>query len=105
MAGLLVNPKCVDNLQSQKQSDSRYWIFGLRIVGEFGGLIAIPVVLFVLAGRWLDGRWGTKPLFIIVGFVVAAVVSGMMVWRRSKEVAEEYQKLVNGENSPNSPKV
>ena len=70
-------------------------MFGLRIVGEFGGLIAIPVVLFVLAGRWLDERWGTKPWLVIAGFVVAAVVSGMMVWKRTKEVAEEYQTLVD----------
>lgn len=78
-----------------QQSDSKYWIFGLRIVGEFGGLIAIPVILFVLLGRWLDGRWGTKPWMTIVGFVVAAIVSGVMVWRRTKEVAKEYQRLIN----------
>lgn len=74
-------------------------MFGLKIVGEFGGLIAIPVVLFVLAGRWLDGRWGTKPVFIIIGFVVAAFVSGMMVWKRAKEISVEYQKLVDQEQT------
>ena len=89
----------MDKQINEKQSDSQYWMFGMRIVGEFGGLIAIPVVLFVLAGRWLDGRWGTKPVFIIVGFVIAAVVSGIMVWKRAKEVAEEYQKLVDGDKN------
>lgn len=89
----------MDKQINEKQSDARYWTFGLRIVGEFGGLIAIPVVLFVLAGRWLDGRWGTKPLMIIVGFVVAALVSGLMVWKRSKEISEEYQVLVNQDDT------
>lgn len=69
-------------------------MFGLRIVGEFGGLIAIPVVVFVLVGRWLDERWGTKPWMTVVGFLVAAAISALMVWRRTKEVAKEYQTLI-----------
>ncbi len=70
-------------------------MFGIRIVGEFGGLIAIPVVVFVLVGRWLDGRWGTKPWMTILAFILAALVSGIMVWRRTKDVAKEYQALIN----------
>lgn len=79
-------------------SDNKYWIFGLRIVGEFGGLIAVPVVVLVLLGRWLDGRWGTKPWMTIVAFVLAAVISGMMVWKRTKDVAKEYQQLINSKS-------
>lgn len=70
-------------------------MFGIRIVGEFGGLIAIPVVVFVLVGRWLDGRWETKPWMTIAAFVLAAAVSGIMVWRRTKEISKEYQELIN----------
>ena len=73
-------------------------MFGIRIVGEFGGLIAIPVVVFVFVGRWLDGRWGTKPWMTIVAFVLAALVSGLMVWRRTKDVAAEYQQLINSKS-------
>ena len=84
-----------------QQSDSKFWVFGLRIVGEFGGLIAIPVVVFVLLGRWLDVRWSTKPWMTIVAFVLAAVISALMVWRRTKEVAKEYQSLIN-DKTPSS---
>lgn len=74
-------------------------MFGIRIVGEFGGLIAIPVVVLVLLGRWLDGRWETKPWMTIVAFILAAIISGFMVWRRTKEVAREYQKLIKNDES------
>lgn len=80
-----------------QSSDSKFMMFGIRIVGEFGGLIAIPVVAFVLLGRWLDVRWGTKPWMTIGAFVLAALVSGIMVWRRTKDVAKEYQTLINTE--------
>ena len=80
-----------------QSSDSKFVIFGLRIVGEFGGLIAIPVVVFVLLGRFLDKRWETKPWMTIIAFVLAAVVSAIMVWRRTNDVAKEYQALINTE--------
>lgn len=84
--------------EKQKKSDLQYWMFGLRIVGELGGLIAIPVVVFVLVGRWVDERWNTKPILTIVAFLLAFGVSAVLVWRRTKEVAGEYQKLVNQES-------
>ncbi|MDO8581978.1 MAG: AtpZ/AtpI family protein [bacterium] len=87
-------------VSDNSSSDRRFMVFGLRIVGEFGGLIAIPVVVFVLLGRWLDGRWGTKPWMTIAGFVVAALVSGLMVWRRTKDVASEYQRLIDEKGIP-----
>ncbi len=90
-----------------QQSDSKFWVFGLRIVGEFGGLIAIPVVVLVLLGRLLDARWSTKPWMTIGAFVLAALVSGFMVWRRTKEVAKEYQELITqsqNQKSKESPR-
>jgi ATP synthase protein I len=32
--------------------------------------IAIAVLLGVLAGRWLDGRLGTHPLFVLIGLLL-----------------------------------
>jgi ATP synthase protein I len=42
-------------------------------VGPFLGIgtsLAITVLLGVLAGWWLDGRWGTEPAFTVVGAVL-----------------------------------
>ena len=79
---------------SSQNDDRKFWLFGIRIMGEFGGLIAIPVVVFVFLGRWLDGRWATTPWMTIGGFVLAAIISSIIVWRRTKEVAREYQELI-----------
>jgi F0F1-type ATP synthase assembly protein I len=35
--------------------------------------LVIPTVLFTLLGLWLDSALGTKPLFLIVGFVFGVV--------------------------------
>ncbi|MBI4262021.1 AtpZ/AtpI family protein [Candidatus Uhrbacteria bacterium] len=83
-------------------SDRQFMIFGIRIMGEFAGLIAVPVILFVLGGRWLDQRWGTGPWMMVGGFVLAFLVSAVMVWRRAKEIGREYQDLVNNGKNSNS---
>jgi F0F1-type ATP synthase assembly protein I len=35
-----------------------------------GWAIAISVVLGVVVGNWLDGRFGTHPLFLLIGLVL-----------------------------------
>ena len=74
-------------------AERKYLSLGLRIVGEFGAIIAVPVVLFALAGKWLDGRYGTKPLFLIAGFILAAAVSSFSIARKAKKFAKEYEDI------------
>ena len=57
------------------------------LAGELGFMIAIPVVVFVLLGIKVDTYFGTTPLFILVGMVVAALVSSIGVRRKIKEVS------------------
>lgn len=56
-------------------------------------LIAVPVVVLALLGKWLDDKLGTRPWFIIGGFIFAAIISGFSVWRRAKQLGIEYQAL------------
>ena len=70
-------------------------MFALRIVGNFGATIAVPVVLSVLLGQYLDGKYNKSPLFMISGFVVAAVLSGMSIYKKAKRYGSEYQKMTN----------
>ena len=75
------------------EQDRQYAIFGLRIASDFGASIAIPVVLFVWIGQWLEDKYGHAPWFTVSAFALAALLSGWLVYRRIKEYAAEYQKL------------
>lgn len=49
------------------------WLLGI------GWYFATCVVLGVLGGRWVDGRFGTEPLFALIGTFIglaAALVGG-----------------------------
>lgn len=54
--------------------------------GELGLLIAVPLVFFVIVGVKIDKWLNTLPLFIIIGMVLAGVVSAVAVARKIKRV-------------------
>ncbi|TAN32938.1 AtpZ/AtpI family protein [Patescibacteria group bacterium] len=74
-------------------SDRKYYMFGLKIAGDFGISIAAPVVLFALLGQYLDEKYNTGPWLLIVGFVLAAAISAKLIYKKAKRYGDEYQKM------------
>lgn len=58
----------------------------LRLAWNLGFIIAIPVGLFGFGGAYLDKYLGTSPIFVITGFAMAALLSGVGVYRKVKEI-------------------
>ena len=85
---------------SKKSTSREYYLFAFKIIGDFGASIALPVVILVLIGQYLDDKYNKAPLFIILGFILAALTSAKIIYKKTKIYNEEYKKL--GEK--NSPK-
>lgn len=68
-------------------------MLGLRIVGDFGATIAVPVVVFVLIGKWLQTKYGFEPYGIIGGFLFALTTSALSIRKKVKWYAAEYSSL------------
>lgn len=60
----------------------------MGIVWEILFAIAIPTTLFALLGRWLDARYGTSPLFLAIGLLLALAAAGLVVVRKGKRIAK-----------------
>lgn len=58
----------------------------LRLAWSLGYIVAIPTVLFGLGGAYLDRYFGTSPICILVGFILAALIAGIGVYRKVKEI-------------------
>lgn len=80
-------------LDKPKNKDRAYQMLGLRIVGDFGVTIAAPIVLFVLVGQWLDDKYTRTPLFTVLGFVLAAVLSGRVIYKKAKTYGDAYKNI------------
>jgi F0F1-type ATP synthase assembly protein I len=51
---------------SRRPSPLAYMGLGIELVA--------PILLGVFVGRWLDGRWGTKPWLLVAGAVLGLVL-------------------------------
>ena len=77
----------------QNSSDRKYYIFALKIAGDFGVSIAVPIILFVLIGSYLGDIYGHRVLFIILAFILAGFLSAKMIHKKAKVYGEQYQNL------------
>lgn len=48
---------------------------------EFAGML----VLLTLGGWWLDERWGTGPLFMLIGLAIGLIGGVYNFWRVGKQ--------------------
>lgn len=77
----------------QKNTDKDYIRLGLRIVGDFGATLAVPVVVFVLIGQWLDEKYHHIYLFTAVAFILAAITSARLIYKKAKLYDKLYHDI------------
>lgn len=77
----------------KKDTDREYMRLGLRIVGDFGATLAVPVVVFVLIGQWLDERYHHNYVFTVIAFVLAAITSAKMIYDKAKYYDKKYHDI------------
>lgn len=77
----------------KKGIDRKYWVFSLKIVGDFGMTLALPVVIFSLLGQKLDDQFSTGHVFLVLGFILSALLSGKIIYTKTKKYAEEYENI------------
>jgi F0F1-type ATP synthase assembly protein I len=58
----------------------RRWEAALRFIGV-GWFIGISIVGGVFGGLWLDGKFGTSPILVILGLIFGLVVAFYGVYR------------------------
>ncbi len=73
--------------------DRKYLLLGLRIIGDFGATIAVPVIVFVIIGQKLDSKYAAGWKFTALAFILAALLSGKMIYKRAKEYGRKYEEI------------
>lgn len=56
---------------------------------DLGYSIAIPLVVFAISGRFIDKKYETSPIFLLLGIFLAIMFSGVMVFRKTKKILED----------------
>ncbi len=75
------NAEPAKNIRDKKVLGLMLWQTGL----EFGIMLALPLILFVLAGKWLDAKYNQK-FFVIIGLFLAIGLSSYMIYKKIKDL-------------------
>lgn len=61
------------------------------LFSEIGLILLATTLGGALAGNWLDGQLGTKPLFVVLGFLFGALLGAMADWRLISRFLERWE--------------
>ncbi|MDA8201391.1 MAG: AtpZ/AtpI family protein [Chloroflexi bacterium] len=53
----------------------------LALFSEIGAVLAVTILLFVLAGAWVDKQLHTLPVFLLIGSLLGLATGGLVVLR------------------------
>jgi len=86
----------MENLPKQPEKDpakQKQQVVGLMLFEagiEFAVLIAAPLIVFILLGKWLDNKYHTH-FIVIIGILLALTVSVVGITKKIKD----YKKILD----------
>ena len=66
---------------NQKSTQQLMRMIGLVAVGQTGCVTVVVALVAVAVGLWLDGHFGTKPVFTLLLLGISVPVNIYIVWR------------------------
>ena len=75
--------------REKQRADRKAALAWLGTLGTLGWLIAAPILLGVLLGRWLDGRLASGYVFTLALVPCGLAVAGFGAWRWIRKRIED----------------
>ena len=80
-------------MKTDSQKQRAYTLLALRIMGDMGATIAIPVVVLVALAQYVSEKYGYGYSLTVVAFICSAFISGYSVWKKAKRYGKEYSDI------------
>ncbi|MDD5026255.1 MAG: AtpZ/AtpI family protein [Candidatus Peribacteraceae bacterium] len=78
---------------SPNRPDSPPSIFlAIRLAWDLGFIIAIPIAVLGFGGAYLDRTFGTSPFLLLIGFVLAIVITTIGLKRKLTTILSPSKK-------------
>jgi len=78
--------------KDQKNFAAPWWQPGLILFGRLSGWIAVPIIIGVFLGKFLDKKYDTKPWLFLASVGVAFVFSTFGIVRDSLRELKRIEK-------------
>lgn len=84
-----------DKEQKETIQKSPFTVNILELGMQFGLIIAIPLLMLIGLGFYLDKKFGTVPLFILIGLFSALAISSTILYVEIKKINETLNNKSN----------
>lgn len=72
--------------KSPRQKETGDSFSPLSLALELGYVIAIPIVVFGLLGRFLDKKFDSSPVLLLAGILVSIIVSSIGIYSKVRKI-------------------
>jgi len=72
------------------------------VIGQVGCLTLVVILVSVLGGLWLDGLFGTKPMFTLVLLIAGIPLSVVLMLYASRRALERLKNQYETEEKKNT---
>ena len=72
-----------------------WWQPGIMLFVQLSGWIAVPIIIAVFLGRWLDQKYNTKPWLFLATVIVAFTVSMIGLVKEATGAIKQMEKFNN----------
>ena len=76
----------IEKPENQKISENNNEWSAVSLAWNLGYTIAIPIIALALGGRFLDKKFDTSPLFLLIGVFASILVSTLGVYYKVKKI-------------------
>lgn len=76
--------------KSNKEA-SVFWQ-AVSLAFQLGYTVTIPLVILALVGRFLDKKFNSSPLFLLVGIVLSMIISSAALFIKMKKITAKIDK-------------
>lgn len=85
--------------ENSKNTKAPWWQPGLVLFGRLSGWIAVPVIIGVFVGKYLDKKYNTEPWLFLLSVGVAFILSMLGIIRDAMRAMKEIEKEESDKNS------
>lgn len=88
----------MEKLEQEKKEENTtawdYYGFAMRIMGDFSLSIAIPVIVSVFIGIWIDEKLGTSPGFLALLLVLSFILTGYIIRKKAYKYGKIFDRMI-----------
>lgn len=78
--------------ENSKNAKAPWWQSGLVLFGRMSGWIAVPVIIGVFIGKYLDKKYNTEPWLFLASVGIAFVFSMFGIVKDAMKAMKEIEK-------------